>query len=485
MNRLLRTLVPLTVVALAAAGCSESSSGDDSDLTGETVSVIGTWGGDEQAAFLEMVKPWEEQTGAKVKYTGTRDINTVLTTGVASGVLPDLAGLPGPGQMAEYAKAGALKPLDDVLDLPTYEADTAPALVELGKVDGQVYGVFIKAAIKGLIWYNPKLHDYGASPPKTWADLLSQATANQGAAKATWCLGIESGAASGWPATDWIEDLVLRTAGPEVYTSWYQGKMKWTDPAIKNAFQMYVTDVVAKTYGGAQTAVATNFDNAGDPLFASPPGCAFLHQASFITGFSQFKTSKAGTDYNFFPFPDIDPKYAGAVEGAGDLFGMFHDTAGGQVADEVPGHRRGAGHLGQEGRRAVGEQERHQLPGRHQQAVRAGPLRREDLRVRRLGPHADRDERRVLAGHGRPDQRQQVGRPGAVRTGRRAEGRVRNLLAEPHGGAGSPAPPCVIRPSALCGGASGLTAHHRDRGGGRRPGRAGRLHLGHRTAGQR
>jgi alpha-glucoside transport system substrate-binding protein len=72
--------------------------------------------------------------------------------------------------------------------------------------------------------------------------------------------------------------------------------------------------------------VATNFGNAGDPLFAATPGCEFLHQASFITGFSEFKSHKAGTDYNFFPFPDIDPMYAGSVEGAGDLFGMFHDT---------------------------------------------------------------------------------------------------------------------------------------------------------------
>jgi len=312
-----------------AAGCSSGGGGgtDDSNLNGKTVTVIGTWGGDEQTAFLKMVEPWEKQTGAKVKYTGTRDINTVLTTGVASGVLPDLAGLPGPGQMAEYAQAGKLLPLDDVLDIATYQSQTSSALVNLGKSDGKVFGVFIKAAIKGLIWYNPKTHDYSSSAPKTWTDLLSQGAANQGSAKALWCLGVESGAASGWPGTDWIEDLVLRTAGPDVYTQWYQGKVKWSDPAIKKAFQMYADDVVAKTYGGTKTAVATNFGNAGDPLFASPPGCEFLHQASFITGFSQFKSHAAGTDYNFFPFPDIDPKYAGAVEGAGDLFGMFHGTA--------------------------------------------------------------------------------------------------------------------------------------------------------------
>lgn len=327
MNSWLRRLVPLAVIALAAAGCSgEGSSGDDNDLNGKTVTVIGTWGGDEQAAFLKMVEPWEKETGAKVKYTGTRDINTVLTTGVASGVLPDLAGLPGPGQMAEYASAGALKPLDDVLDINTYTADTAPALVELGKVDGKIHGVFIKAAVKGLIWYNPKVNDYGANPPATWTDLMTQARANQSKAQAIWCVGIESGAASGWPGTDWIEDLVLRSAGPDVYTSWYQGKTKWSDPAIKGAFDIYVSDVLANTYGGGKTAVATNFEVGGDPLFADPPGCQFHHQASFITGLGKFKDGQAGTDYNFFPFPDINPQYAGGVEGAGDLFGMFHDT---------------------------------------------------------------------------------------------------------------------------------------------------------------
>src|SRR5262245_36655614 len=229
MSPWLRRLAPLAAIAVVAAGCS-STPADDTNLNGKTVNVIGTWGGDEQEAFLKMVKPWEDRTGAKVKYTGTRDINTILITGVASGVLPDLAGLPGPGQMADYVAAGKLMPLDDVLDIATYKSETAPALVDMGSNSGKVYGVFIKAAVKGLIWYNPKLHDYSSAPPATWADLNTQAAANQGNAKSMWCLGIESGAASGWPATDWIEDLVLRTAGPEVYTNWYKGKVTWSDP---------------------------------------------------------------------------------------------------------------------------------------------------------------------------------------------------------------------------------------------------------------
>lgn len=308
--------------APSASGSAAPSASTGGDLTGQTVTVIGTWGGSEQDAFLKMVQPWEQQTGAKVSYTGTRDLNTVLTTGVASGVLPDLAGLPGPGQMTQWADS--LVDLSTVLDVNTYKSETAAPLVDLGTVNGKLVGVFIKTAVKGLIWYDPKVLSL-ASPPTTWDALNQTISENASKAKAPWCLGIESGAATGWPATDWIEDLVLRQSGPDVYNQWWQGKVKWTDPAIKQAWQTF-GEVVAKSYGGSATVATTNFANAGDPLFATPPGCLFLHQASFITGLGAFPKETAGTDYNFFPFPDINPQYTGAIEGAGDLFGMFHDT---------------------------------------------------------------------------------------------------------------------------------------------------------------
>jgi alpha-glucoside transport system substrate-binding protein len=227
--------------------------------------------------------------------------------------------------MAEYAAAGALQPLDDVLDVATYEDETSPALVDLGKVDGTTYGIFIKAAVKGLIWYSPNLHDYSDDPPATWEDVWSQGQANQGDAEALWCLGIESGDASGWPATDWVEEILLHQSGPEVYNQWWAGEISWTDPDIRAAIESYM-EVVENSYGGGTNAVATPFDEAGDPLFADPPGCAFFHQASFITGLGAFETHTAGTDYNAFPFPAINDQYATAVEGAGDLFGMFHAT---------------------------------------------------------------------------------------------------------------------------------------------------------------
>ncbi|HWH36860.1 MAG TPA: extracellular solute-binding protein [Candidatus Limnocylindrales bacterium] len=292
-------------------------------VEGGTVTVIGTWGGDEQDAFLAMVAPFEQRTGIDVQYTGTRDINTVLTTGVASGILPDLAGLPGPGQMQQWARDGALVDLSTVLDVGQYESTTAPAFVELGTVDGKIAGVFIKSAIKGLIWYNP---NHVTDIPGSWSDVESMA-ASPSPAGAGWCIGIESGAASGWPGTDWIENILIRQAGPDVYDAWWQGDHPWTSPEVRQAFETY-GQAVQNAHGGATAVVSTNFGDAGQPLFTDPPGCLFHHQASFITGFfAEFPQSpQPGTDYDFFVMPDMNDQYAGAVTGAGDLFGMFNDT---------------------------------------------------------------------------------------------------------------------------------------------------------------
>ncbi|MFI5293188.1 MAG: ABC transporter substrate-binding protein, partial [Candidatus Limnocylindrales bacterium] len=220
--------------APAASGSAGESPAASAGALGGSVSVIGTWTGAEQESFMAMVKPWEDQTGAKVEYTGTRDINNILTTGIQSGLLPDLAGLPGPGQMAEYVQAGALKPLNDVIDMTAYTADTAPGLVTLGTVNDQLYGIFIKADIKGLFWYNTGVYKDGA--PATYDELLAKGKTTAdgiGGEAKTFCVGLESGAASGWPGSDWVEQFVLNGSGPDVYDKWVAGQQKWTSPEIK------------------------------------------------------------------------------------------------------------------------------------------------------------------------------------------------------------------------------------------------------------
>ena len=145
-------------------------------------------------------------------------------------------------------------------------------------------------------------------------------------------LGLESGAASGWPGTDWLEDIVLRQAGPEMYDQWCQGKVRWTSPEIKRGLADVGHDRRNDRDGlrrHGRRCWRPNFGDGGNPLFHEPAqGCYLHHQGSFITDFfTQANPNlKPVEDYNFFPFPDIDPQYAGSLEVAGDLFGMFKDT---------------------------------------------------------------------------------------------------------------------------------------------------------------
>jgi alpha-glucoside transport system substrate-binding protein len=308
--------------ALAAAGGSQ---------IGGSVSVLATWGGSEQDSFMAMIKPFEDATGVKVEYTGTRDLNAVLTTRVQGGNPPDLAGLPGPGQMAQYAQAGNLVDLSTFLDMSTFQKQYAQTWADLGSVDGKLVGIFIKASVKGLIWYDPKVWEAnGYQIPNTWDDMiaLSQKIADNG--DTPWCVALESGAASGWPGTDWLEDIILRQSGEKVYNDWWQGKVAWTSPEIKQAWETWGKIVAdpKMVYGGANTMLTTNFGNVGDPLFTDPPGCYMVHQASFITDFFVQNTPsvKPVQDFDFFGFPPFDASAPVSTEMAGDLFGMFNDT---------------------------------------------------------------------------------------------------------------------------------------------------------------
>ena len=329
MTRIVSISVAL---ALVLAACQSSGTPGTSGQGGsKTVTVLGTWGGAEQDSFLAMVKPFEDKTGIKIEYEGTRDLNAVLATRVGGGNPPDVAGLPGPGQMADFAKQGKLIDLANVLDQAQMKSDYSDDWIKLGQVNGKQYGIFIKAAVKGLIWYSPKnFQAKSYTVPKTWDDMnsLSKKIADSGTTP--WCVGLESGAASGWPGTDWIEDIMLRQSGPDKYDQWYQGTLKWSSPEVKSAFSAFgsiVTDP-KMTYGGKATVLSTNFGDSGNPLFNSPPNCYMHHQASFITDFfvKAKPDLKPVTDFTFFQFPDINSQYSGAVEAAGDLFGMFKDT---------------------------------------------------------------------------------------------------------------------------------------------------------------
>lgn len=322
------TAAPLATPTASQVDAAKQYAASLGGNIGGTVTVLAQWSGSEQQQFLQMVQPFIDATGVQIKYTGTRDEPTVLQTAIAAGgaSLPDIAGIPGPAQMQQFASSGTLQDLSSVIDMNAYKSQAPQSLVQLGTVDNKLVGVFLDVSAKGQIWYDPKTAgDLASNPPASWTDFQNLIQQDKSKATAPWCLAVESGAATGWPATDIVETFMLKTYGPDVYNQWWQGKLKWTSSQVKTAFQD-LGQMVAASYGGANRIVTTNFANAGDPLFSTPPGCLFLHEASFITGLGAFANHAKVTDYNFIPFPAINSQYKNAIEGAGDLFGMFKNT---------------------------------------------------------------------------------------------------------------------------------------------------------------
>ena len=336
MKRITIGLVLLLAASvLAFAGGAKEKAGQPAAMSGGKIggstTVLGPWGGSELDIFNNMIKPFEDKTGVTVQYEGTRDADAILTTRVAAGNPPDVADFSNPGKMREFANEGKLVDLSTVLDMSQLKQQYAQGWLDLGTVDGKLIGVFVKAALKGLIWYDPKnLQAAGLSIPTSWDQLMSESQGLAAKGVTPWAVGLESGSASGWPGTDWLEIIFLKKYGPKLYEEWYQGKLPWTSPQVKDVFQTWgkIVADAKMAYGGSQYILSTNFGTAFTPLFQTPPKAYFFLQATFIQSFiqKQFPDLKSGEDFNFFGFPSINPEYAKSVETAGDLAGMFNKT---------------------------------------------------------------------------------------------------------------------------------------------------------------
>jgi alpha-glucoside transport system substrate-binding protein len=324
-----RSLLLALSVVFTAVACGTGSS-----QNAGSVKVIAVWSGAEQANFMAVLKPFEDQTGIKVSYEASRDEDAILTTRVGAGNPPDLAAAPSPQLLTQFAKQGKVIALNDAIDMNAMQANTAESWIKLGEPlnDGKLYQIFSWAAVKGLIWYNPKTFQAkGYQVPTTFDQLTALQGQIKGAGTTPWCVAVESGAATGWPASDWLKEIVLSQSGPDVYDKWVAGTQKWSSPEIKQAFTTFgqiLGPNDSNVYGGAQNIIATNFGDVGKPMFTNPPKCYMLNQASFITTFftSSNPNLKPVDDFNFFALPDINSQFAGAHVVAGDSWSMFHDT---------------------------------------------------------------------------------------------------------------------------------------------------------------
>jgi alpha-glucoside transport system substrate-binding protein len=310
-----------TAATTLLAACGGTSS---SGSTPKTIDLLTTWGGTELDSFNAAIAPFTSKTGIKVNVESTRDVNATLTTRIQGNNAPDIAILPNPGKMQQLASQGHLVALSDMVDMSTIQSNYSSVWTNLGSYNGKLYAIFYKAANKGTVWYNPgEFQSAGHTIPGTWADLITLSDKIAGGGKYPWSLGVSSGAASGWPAADWVDQIFLAESGPALYDQWVAHKIPWTHAAVKSAFQKFGQIVGGAHYinGAPQSILATDPQTSSYAPYTSPPQAYIVYLGDFAVGFitAQFPNIQPGTGFNFFPFPTITAQYKGAITGGADL----------------------------------------------------------------------------------------------------------------------------------------------------------------------
>ena len=305
------------------------------DLSGQTVKIFGPWRGEDQALVESVLAYFTAATGATVDYSSSENYEQQIVIDTQAGSPPDIAVLPQPGLIADLASKGLLAPLGE--ETAAWVKDNYAAgdsWVKLGTYKGKdgtdaFYAFPYKIDVKSLVWYVPdNFDDAGYEVPETMEDLKAlteQIVADGGT---PWCIGLGSGGATGWPATDWVEDLMLRNASPETYDKWISHEIPFNDPAVIEAINDFGWFAKNDKFvaGGAGAVASTDFRDSPKGLFTSPPQCYLHHQASFIPSFFPEGT-QLGVDADFFYFPAYAGKDLGKpVLGAGTLAMITHDT---------------------------------------------------------------------------------------------------------------------------------------------------------------
>ena len=244
---------------------------------------------------------------------------------------PDIAILPNPALMESFAGNNQLQPIDQALDASQFKNDYSQAWIDLGTINGKLYGLFVKASTKDTVWYSPKqFQDNSYQVPKTWDEMIQLSDKIVQDGKNPWAMGMESQAASGWPGSDWIQEIYLHESGPDMYDKWVKHEIPWTDPSVKSAFQKFGKVATTQDYvpGGVQTVLSTGFQDASYWPFMDPPRAYMYYLGAFAQTFiaDQFPNLQPSQGYDFFAFPTINDQYSGAVTGGADVAVMFQSN---------------------------------------------------------------------------------------------------------------------------------------------------------------
>ncbi|MGN9842133.1 ABC transporter substrate-binding protein [Nonomuraea sp. H19] len=333
-TRVTTTFIPITAVVLLAGGClndggSAQAGGAGNGNTGKTVEIMTGMTGDLLNAVKVSLEPYAKEQGITIKWSPSDNFSQLIVTRVQGNNLPDIALFPQPGIMKDLAAKGRLAPLDDVLDMPALKNSMANGTLDAGSQDGKLYGLMVSMNVKSLVFY-PKqaFESAGYTAPKSIPELLALSDKIRSEGKTPWCLGIESGPATGWPATDWLEELVLKYGGTTQYDDWTQHKIKFDSPLVRQAAGTFekIAFTDGNVVGGRKSIASNNFGTAGNPMFRNPPGCFMYKMGNFVAakgGFPDDVLADIDNRVGVFGFPPATAGGDNPVEGGGDLAGLF------------------------------------------------------------------------------------------------------------------------------------------------------------------
>lgn len=319
----------LALLTLAAAASSLASCGDDDVAPDEPiVRILAPYRGAEADLFIAGLEDWADTAGIDIRYTGSADFASDLEYQVFEVLSPpDIALVPQPGVVEEMFREGHVVAVPENAEVLISENYGDEAL-DLGRFDGTLVGFPYRANVKSLVWYRPDIMtELGLAVPRTMTELRVLVEEIEALGLAPWCLGIEAQRATGWPATDWVEDLILRNAGPDVYADWVNGVVPFRDERIADAFAEFRSLVLqpGRVAGGVSAVLSTNTQASDDPLFTEPIGCVLFKQASFAYGWMPpgLDLGPEG-DIDFFVLPTVEPGAAPPVVAGADLAVAFN-----------------------------------------------------------------------------------------------------------------------------------------------------------------
>jgi alpha-glucoside transport system substrate-binding protein len=305
------------------------------NLDGQTLTIFGPWRGEDQVLAESVFAYFAAATGVTINYSSSENYEQQIVIDTEAGSPPDIAILPQPGLIADLVKKGFVTPLgQETQDWLAANYAAGESWVGLGSYAGPdgtaaLYAFPYKIDVKSLVWYVPEnFEDAGYEVPQTMEELKAltdQIVADGGT---PWCIGLGSGGATGWPATDWVEDMMLRTQAPDVYDKWVSNELPFNSPEVVGAIDEFGWFAKNDAYvaGGASAVASTDFRDSPKGLFTSPPQCYLHHQASFVPSFFPEGT-EVGTDADFFYMPAYESKDLGKpVLGAGTLAFITKDT---------------------------------------------------------------------------------------------------------------------------------------------------------------